>query len=1084
MTRFAFCWLINFLIVLISATDALSQKYLDPNKRPDQYNFENWTSDDGLPDNAIINLLQSHDGYIWFVSYGGITRFNGVEFYTYNAYNHPEITNNSFTSIFEDKEGTIWAATSGNGAVAVNKNRVKAFTIEEGLASNFVESFTQTKDGVLWVATSEGLVYKQDSIFVSTGLPIEIRNKNIVSITSDDNDHIWIATANDGVYEMYKNRIIAHYNVQSGLLTVRINFIDYQKGKIYIGTEEGLNIIENDQITSLSKNDGLPEDNIIAVQMSNNGWLWIGSYKGFCRVKAGEVQYFSQQHPIFSRDITSILEDVEGNLWVSTYRGGLYKFWEGKFTNYCDYSLSPSQPYTVHTILQKNTDEFVLVYEEGVSIVNTSKNTLGPLDEALIPKYDKLKYGHFDQRKRLLIGARNGLIIYNPNGQFRHITTDDGLINDNVRLIYEDRQNRIWVGTIYGISVFDLDFNLLFNLSANDGLSHEYIMSIAEDEKGNFWIGTRSGLNYYADGKFTHYGAKDGMAGDFVFKTYADTNGALWILGNAGITRYKNGKFVSVTARNGLTSNTVFQILEDDYGNFWFTTNQKNISVFKVNKEELHDFCDGKIDKVNSIEYDRSDGIKATAATSSALSLEAADGKFWIATQFGAEVIDPSNIQRNEIKPPVAIEYLKLNDIVLPHSDDIEISAGKNRIAIGFSSLSYRYPSNNQYKYILEGYDDHWITSKGERETSYTNLSPGTYTFKVIAANNDDAWNEVGAEITFNIKPAFYQTAWFIFTCVFVVVGLAYLVYYLRVTALKKARAQLELMVAERTHEILQKKEEIEAQNEEIDAQKVQIEKQHEELKKVNLYLEEMVEQRTKELKTTYRELLDVNKELDTFIYRSVHDIRGPIARLQGLSHLIKMQTEDGNILNLVGMLNTTAEEMNDIFYRLINIVRLKSSDLRLGVVNVFEVVNNVLHKFMTSPLKDVFEVEMKINKDLTLVSNRETIEIILHQIIDNAIKFRTPTQVAKIEISAQRLSNSLVKISIADYGGGILPDQEDKIFDMFYVGNDNVNSSGLGLYTVRTAAKALNSEVKLSANSRKGGKTVFDILLTDQIKL
>ncbi|MEQ8476490.1 two-component regulator propeller domain-containing protein [Fulvivirga sp.] len=1082
MTKFRTYIAVAFLLYFYSATPVYSQLFLNPNKTPDQYNYEHWSSDEGLPDNAVINLLQSRDGYIWFASYGGVTRFNGVEFYTYSSYTHAQIVNNSFTFIYEDLDGAIWAATSGNGIVSIKNEQVNIYTVENGLPSNFAESFAQGADSILYVATSEGLVYKRDSVFTNDGLPRVLKNKYLVSLTVDAKNHLWVLTNEDGVYELYQNTILNHFTVESGLLSNQNNYVKFQKGKIYIGGTEGLNIIDDGRISTISQKDGLKGKVVNSSQMSDNGWLWIGSYNGFCRTRNGKVEYFSDQHPISGRDITSLLEDSEGNIWASTYRGGLYKFWEGKFTNYCDYSIGPTEPYTVHSIIQKTSDDYILVYEEGVSEVNTKTNKLRTFDDRIKEVSSKLKTGILSSDGTLYVGSQRGLIIY-KGGKYEVITAEQELIDDNVRVLFEDSQERIWAGTVNGITVFDFKNGTHFNLTAQEGLSHGYIMSISEDAKGNFWIGTRSGLNYYDHGKFTKYNYEDGLVGDFVFKTYTDKENTLWILGNAGITRFKNGEFKIITTKNGLNSNTVFQILEDDDGYFWFTTNQKNVSVFKVLKSELDDFCDGKIGSVNSIAYDRSDGIKATAATSSAASIRANDGKLWFATQFGVEVIDPNQIKVNEIRPPVVVEFFKVNDEPYNLDKDIVVPAGKNRIGISFASLSYRYPSKNQYKYQLVGYDDDWIISKGERETSYTNLPPGDYVFKVIAANNDKIWNEEGAIVSFRIKPAFYQTTWFIVFSILTVFAIVVLIYNLRVSSLKRTRARLEKLVAERTMEILQKKEEIETQNEEIDAQRLQIEKQHDELKKVNTKLEEIVEQRTHELKETYDELLDVNKELDTFIYRSVHDIRGPIARLQGLSHLIKMQTNDSNVLNLVGLLNGTAEEMNDIFYRLINVVRLKTSDLIYTNVNIEIAINNALHKFKTSPLKDLYNVSVKIPEGLGVVSSQDTLEIILYQLFDNAIKFRHPDKKADILVEGYKEEDGTLILNVTDWGIGIKEDQTQRIFDMFFVGNDNISSAGLGLYTVRTATKVLKSTIELTQNALKGGKTTFKLTLFNHSK-
>lgn len=1056
------------------------QEYLNPNKNPDQYNYEHWTSDDGLPDNAIIKVIQSIDGYIWFCSYGGVTRFNGVEFFTYSSYNTPEIVNNSFTNIYEDNEGVIWAATSGNGAIAFKKGVVKAYTTEHGLPSNFVESFVQDMNGRFWVATSSGLCYKIGDKFTNKDLPERLIKQNIVDIDCDLKNQLWIATQDNGLIQ-YKGDTLLSHTKNSGLLSNRINMVRHEEDKIYVGTREGLNVISQGEITSFTTGNGLVDNVVISSELSRNGSLWIGSHQGFCRYYENRFQYFSDQHPVSKRDVTSILEDIEGNLWVSTYRGGLFKFWEGKFTNYSDYSIAHSNPYTVHAVIQQSKNDYVIIYEEGLSKVNTITNKYEEFSNNTKELGNKLKCGIIDSKGRFWIGTRNGLILH-ENDKIKSINKENGLINENVRNVMEDSKGKIWVGTFYGVTIINPKNNSMVNLTSNEGLSNNYIMHINEESEGKMWIGTKSGLNLIEKGQIKSFNTEDGLAGEFIFKTFVDSDGVLWVVGNAGLTRFKNGVFCAVTTKNGLISNTLFQIIEDDIGYFWFTTNQKGVCAFKVKKDELNAFCDGKITYVNSFEYDRSDGIKATAATSSSNSIKATDGRLWLATQQGVEVIDPTGITKNETIPPVKIEYFRVNDSLANLVNSIIIPYGKNRITIGFTSLSYRYSLENKYKYKLIGYDDEWNLSNGEMETSYTNLPDGKYTFKVIGSNNDDYWNNEGTSISFVILTPFYLTTWFFVLCVVIALGLALIIYNWRIASLKKAGLELERTVAERTHEIVHKKEEIETQKEEIDAQRVQIEKQHDELKEVNTHLENIVEIRTTELKQTYNELLEVNKELDTFIYRAAHDIRGPIARLQGLSHLVQILTKDVEILDLAEKLNHTAEDMNDVFYRLINIVRLKTSDLNYEEVFLNDMVNDVSQQFQSSLKNTTCEITINIDSNLRIISHKKTLETIMLQLIDNAYKFRKIDELARIEIDAKFNNNNEIVMNISDYGVGIDHNYIDKVFDMFYAANDSVNSAGLGLYTVKTATKVLKGDVKIVSNAADNNVTTFEVTIANMV--
>lgn len=1066
-----------FMVLLFSGSWVLGQYELSPNKKLDQYNFDHWDSDEGLPVNSIIHIIQAKNGYIWFVSYGGITRFNGIEFYTFSSFNASSIINNSYTHIYEDDSGVIWASSSGGGITAIDGEKLRTYTTEDGLPSNFVEEAVQDAMGRLWVATSNGLYYKEGERFINHDTPSELKASKLKSIDCDEFNQIWAATVDKGVYKFTRNNVLATYTKDNGILSNHINYVKCENGAVWIGTNMGLSIIKEDSIASITVDDGLQSGYITSSIVDNNGGLWIGSYRGFCRIIGSQYSYFSPAHPLYGQDITSMLQDNEGNLWLGTYRRGLYKLWDGKFTNYGGLIDDEHSSFVVHSVIQQNDSTLIVVQQEGVDILNSKTNSIKRLDL----NYDvstSYKSGMLDNKGNLWISSLHYLLKYNDK-KTTVFNSRNGLIHENVRLTYEDSKGNIWVGTTNGITV--ITPTGYTNYSVKDGLSHEYIMSIEEDGEGAVWIGTRNGLNHFKDGKFAHYFADDGMAGDFVFKTYFDDKGAMWICGNAGLTRYKNGKFTSITTADGLASNTVFQILEDDEGYYWITTNQKGITVFKILEQELNDFADGKISKVNSIIYTQEDGLKSTAATSSATSLKASDGTLWFATNNGVEMIDPSKIRLNTGKPPVVIEAFLVNGEDVDMDSAIIIPSGKQRVVVKFSALSYVSPRSIEYKYKLLGFDDDWQTSHGKRETSYTNLPYGEYTFMVIAANSDGIWNENGATVTFYIKPAFYETNAFALGIVLLALLIGIVVYNLRIKSLKRSQRELAKLVAERTSEIVHQKEEIEAQKEAIEIQQEQIEHKNKELHKINLRLEDIVEERTEQLEKAYKDLLRVNKELDTFIYRSVHDVRGPIARLQGLSHLISLETTDDRIHELVRMLNLTANEMNDVFYSLLNIVRLKASELNIRQIDVKEVITDVISKLLPKDRNDDVRIEVNIDQDVRLFSDKDIVEIIFYQLVDNALKFRKAEGIHIVKVNCTHEGDNQIRIEVSDNGISISEEVSDKIFEMFFVGQDHIPGSGLGLYTVRTAVKVLRGKVRLLKNSVDEG-TIFEVILPSNI--
>nr|WP_246205982.1 sensor histidine kinase [Fulvivirga aurantia] len=1061
----------------ISATIVYAQYPLDPSKHLYQYNYEHWDSQNGLPDNAIIHLLQSKDEYIWFASYGGITRFNGVDFLTYSAFNTPELINNSFTYIYEDSDGVIWTASSGNGAVTVDNGELKIYTTTHGLPSNFVEEIVQDQSGRIWIATSDGLTYKKDDKFVNTEVPHLLKNLRIKSIDVDSANILWVATTNQGVYTTSNGQILDYYHTGNGLVSNNINYVKVENGnEVWIGTDAGLSIIQNGTITNLTSEEGLPSDMVSTSIIDKKGLRWIGTFRGMARRSIDDKwSYFDPSHPLFENDFTTLIQDTEGNLWIGTYRQGLYKLWDGKFTNYALASANDLQPFIVHCItpgLLSNT--FIVINETGVYRLHPQDNRLERFDVDNDFSETKLKFGLVDSKGVLWVATQDYLLKY-QNGKSVKYTVTDGLVHNNIRVIHEDSAGDLWIGTTNGISVIKPD-GTINNYNVNQGLSHEYVMSIQSNEAGEVWIGTRNGLNLFKNDRFVTYYTKDGLAGEFVFKTFEDSDGTLWICGNAGLTRFKDGKFTIITSENGLASNTLFQILEDGDGYLWITTNQKNISVFKVHKDDLNAFADGKASGVKSIAYTQADGLKATSATSSGMSYKSADGRLWFATSNGVEMIDPSNIEINNKKPKVVIESFITSEKNYNLDSSVVVPSGKHRITITYAALSFIASENIEYLYKLEGYDDDWLKPEEERKTTYTNLPYGNYTFRVKAANSDGVWNEEGAALTFYVKPAFYQTKPFKFISIIGAIILAVVIYKLRIRSLERTQRDLGLMVEKRTKEVVRQKEEIEKQKQEIEQQQKQIQLKNDELQKINLNLEDIVEERTEQLKNAYNELVEVNKELDTFIYRSVHDVRGPLARLQGLSYLISLESLDGDMQNLVSRLNATADEMNEVFYSLLNVARLKAADLSIAQIKPQAIISKIENRLSTETTQ--VEVKLEVANDFELYTDEEILEVIFFHLIDNAVKYRRNGEQPDIKIDCSSLNGEQVSIRVSDKGRGIEEEVADKIFEMFYVGQLDIRGVGLGLYTVKTAVKVLNGTIRLLENARNEKHTTFEIRL------
>ena len=223
-----------------------------------------------------------------------------------------------------------------------------------------------------------------------------------------------------------------------------------------------------------------------------------------------------------------------------------------------------------------------------------------------------------------------------------------------------DRDGNLWLATGEGLIKYKDDQEIAHYTIA-DGLPHNEIITIHEDKNGNLWAGTFDGLAQFKDGKFINFNALENSPKGFVRYIYEDTEDTLWFgTYGDGLVRYKDGKFFNYRAEDGLFNNGVFAILEDNHGNFWMSSNR---GIHRVSRQELNDFADGKIPKLNSVSYDESDGMLNLECNGGRMpaAIKTKDGKFWFPTMGGIAVIDPEAERVNPDPPPVVIENISID---------------------------------------------------------------------------------------------------------------------------------------------------------------------------------------------------------------------------------------------------------------------------------------------------------------------------------------------------------------------------------------------------------------------------------------
>jgi ligand-binding sensor domain-containing protein/signal transduction histidine kinase len=731
-----------------------------------------WTTENGLPQNSVHSVFQSHDGYIWIATEGGIARFNGIDFKVINHDNTSAIASDDISSFIETTDA-FWIATA-DGLVRSSSDAFHRFTTTEGLPSNDILSLATTRDGTLYVLTGSGLARFNGKTFESISTP------SLNAIVRGDNNNLWLAT-NTGPLQLQQNRAVP---VALSLLIPNEplkNLGTLPNHTPWLRTSSAITFLSNGHPRILQTGRDLPGTRIESFLADSHGTLWIGTNKGLVSLDNTSPQP-KLQPALGANSILSLLEDREGNIWIGTDTAGLHILRQQSFRTI------PALSDRVITAVTQSTDGAIWAGTNGDGLDRWQNNTI---------RHFSTKDGLLSEIVIALAPDANGSIwVGTPDGLNRihgsHIetyTSAEGLPDDLVRSLLVAPDGTLWIGTRRGLAHrHDKDFT---TYTTANGLHSDLIGAVLQPHNSSdLWIATLDGLSRLHDRAITTYTTADGLSGNVITSLYEDAHGILWIgtKGN-GLSFYKNGRFFAI--RSSELPQTIDSILGDGSGNLWLSSNR---GVARVEQSQLllcASFSSCGL-RVNT--YGRTDGMptEETSPVGHPSAWEAGDGQLWFATRKGVAILDPKNLLENHSSLPVVIERFTVDDIELPFTQPIP--PGHTRFVFQYAGLSYAAPSRIRYRYILEGFDKQWINAGTRRTAYYTNLPSGRYRFRVQAAGNDGVWSSA-AELAFSIRRPFYRTPWFLLLAVATLAAIAVLLYRLR---LRRLNSQFEAVLAER----------------------------------------------------------------------------------------------------------------------------------------------------------------------------------------------------------------------------------------------------------------------------------------------
>jgi signal transduction histidine kinase/ligand-binding sensor domain-containing protein/CheY-like chemotaxis protein len=1059
-----------------------------------------------LINNHVRSICQDKSGMIIIGTVGGISIYSPETEKFRNFYHNPNdinsLSNNTVYKVLLDKSQTIWVGTWGGGLDKMEKlkdntqnhllsdYRFVHHVYEKdknSISSNRVIDIVESSDETLWIATQNGLNrYNKKTnrfyAYFSNSLdPNSISNNNISSVCIDKNGNIWAGTFEFGLNMLNpnNNKFVQFKNDINDKNSLSFNIIMKlycdSSGNIWVGTWGG----------------GLDK----VVFPNENSHLFtnlrpLDSYK-FIHYKNEK----SNPASISGNSIYSILEDRTGVIWVGTDWHGVNKF-----------KLAKDR---LKRIFSVPGEQNSLVSDIVFSILKDKSNLLW-------------------------IATQNGVNTYNSKtGKFtlyqNNPSDPNSLSHNEARSIVEDKNGTIWIGTVQGLNKFDQKnkrFIRYFENPKNPGFT--YILNIFEDSKGYLWLGTyQEGLMKFDPVKetFKKYvhdpNDPESISDDIIWSVSEDNNNILWVgTEKGGLCEFdpSTEKFKTYLHERkdskSLSQNTIFSVKKDYSGNLWVGT-ISNLCKIVPGKQGKYDFISYNNNLVNGIVEDSShkqlwlltnkglgnfnytnsaftyykirDGLQFSI---NAIYYDNSTGEIYSGGINGYNIFNPKGIGEKSIPPVTRIVNLRLfnkivninekvNDKVILNKsitflNKLELSYKEYVISLEYAALHYQSPIDNSYAYILEGFDKDWNYVGGQQIATYTNLHPGIYVFKVKSANPDGVWNNQPTSIEIVIEPAWWDTTLFKVLLFIIVISIAVSIFRIRIGVLKKRQDILENMVSKRTEELAYANTVLKEQQEEISLQ-------NEELIEHRNDLEELVSERTSELKIAKDKAEESDRLKSAFLANMSHEIRTPMNAIIGFSGLLDDETIEP--MEKKSFINTIRHN-GDILLTLINDI-LDISLIEANQLSLFKVkfcVDDILEELKTyynlenDKLLSIEYVRDDSAPKIYLINDSTRFRQIFTNLLDNAYKF---TENGYINFG-HTIEKDIIKFYVKDTGVGINEENKSKIFNYFSKIEPDITKihkgTGIGLSISKKLVNLMGGEITVESVVNEGSTFYFTL--------
>ncbi len=1031
--------------------------------------FKSFDLNDELLSHQINDLAQDQFGFVWLGTNNGLFRFDGREIKKYLTPDELNFGINEYgiSQILPDNNNGIWISLnsylcyynqqSDSIRVVVSQNRTK------GLKTSYVSKMLYDSDSTIYFVESDG-IYNYVAHADSFIMVFRLGKDFISGLSFDKDNNLWISANDDNQVFLFNKatkqyeqlNIPHHLNPEADIVD-----IVYRKGFLWIGTQFNGVISYNIEDRSFKKYNvqNEYEKHIRRFYIDRDDFLWLIDFTSL-KLYVDDRDFFQGYYPENNDDqsilpyVHRIFQDKDHNYWTTHYPGGIaFATRPQKISRFNAQMNSPFKLNTnnVSAICEDVEGNLwvgnpfsgidIFYWAKGMTIhIENSEDDANSLGRGAVQSIFR------DSKNRMWVGTYfGGLQLYehddNSFVNYTHNSQNEyGISANDVRAICEDKEGLLWI-CVHGKGVdrFNTQTGEFVNFNnQNYGLSNDYTFDVVCDSLGNVWVATAWGLSVLRKGEShfdTYYlieNDSSSLSNNLVIDLHVDAANRLWAGTANGLNQYlpeSNNfrRFVS-----NLPNQNIVSINNDSDNNIWFGT-YSGLSMLNTETNQL-------------INLSREDGLISNNFAPRANYNNGKNTLFW-GTVHGLNYFNVGELDLSDNAPNVFITGLKIfNQSINVHNstfidknilfaESVELEHKHRMIEVNYAAVNYKNPSKNNYAYRLEGFDKEWNKVGSRQTATYTNLKPGSYTFRVKAANAQGVWNEHDASIVINVRPPFWKTMFFKITAVIAIILIVAGTTYIRQRKLIRDKIRLEKKVKLRTKEVRK-------QNIKLETQKTDLEK--------------------------------ANRLKNHFFSILAHDLRSPVSSLVQITQLLKEQKMQGDNcqLNLIESAEKTSQNVLTLLEDLLLWGKTQSGSIEIVIEtgNLLSVVNESISFFdeLSKSKKVVFQVD--VDPSLQISTDLNYLKVVLRNLLSNALKFSHLNSTIKI---IANLNGQNIDISVIDQGVGmsqkVIDDFNHGVIKHSTHGTQGESGTGLGLSLCTELVAYCNGTMHIQSELKHG---------------